>query len=219
MILVPVYNQNAEKVGEIELREELFGVETRPDLFHACVVMHLANGRQGTASTKRRSEVNRSGRKVWPQKGTGHARQGDRKAPHWVGGGRPFGPKPRDYSYKMPKKMRRLAIRSALSTKLRENNLIILDKIELPQPKTKEFIKILNNFGLNNVSVLVSTPQKDENIKRAVSNIEKVKLMVASCLNVYDLLKYDYLILTVDAVKKLEETFLPKEDVSEEVLQ
>ncbi|MEN2983921.1 MAG: 50S ribosomal protein L4 [Dictyoglomaceae bacterium] len=208
MIQVPVYNQNGEKVSEIELKEELFGVKTRPDLFHMCVVMHLANGRQGTHSTKRRSEVNRSGRKVWPQKGTGHARQGDRKATHWVGGGRPFGPKPRDYSYKMPKKMRRLAIRSALSTKLKENNLIILDKIELSQPKTKEFVKILDNFGLSNSSVLVSLPKKNELIKRATSNIKNVKTMVASCLNVYDLLKYDYLILTIDAIPVLEEAFL-----------
>ncbi len=208
MIQVPVYNQNAEKVSEIELKEELFGVKTRPDLFHMCVVMHLANGRQGTHSTKRRSEVNRSGRKVWPQKGTGHARQGDRKATHWVGGGRPFGPKPRDYSYKMPKKMRRLAIRSALSTKLRENSLIILDKIELSQPKTKEFLKILDNFGLRNSSVLVSLPVKDESVKRATLNIKNVKTMIASCLNVYDLLKYDYLILTVDAISVLEEAFL-----------
>lgn len=208
MIQVPVYNQNAEKVSEIELKEELFGVKTRPDLFHVCIVMHLANGRQGTHSTKRRSEVHRSGRKVWVQKGTGRARQGDRKATHWVGGGRPFGPKPRDYSYKMPKKMRRLAIRSALSTKLRDNNLIILDKIELSQPKTKEFVKILDNFGLRNSSVLVSIPVKDESVKRATLNIKNVKTMIASCLNVYDLLKYDYLILTVDAISVLEEAFL-----------
>ncbi len=208
MIQVPVYNQNAEKVSEIELKEELFGVKTRPDLFHMCVVMHLANGRQGTHSTKRRSEVNRSGRKVWAQKGTGRARQGDRKATHWVGGGRPFGPKPRDYSYKMPKKMRRLAIRSALSTKLRDNNLIILDKIELSQPKTKEFVKILDNLGLRNSSVLISLPVKDESVKRATLNIKNVKTMIASCLNVYDLLKYDYLILTVDAISVLEEAFL-----------
>lgn len=208
MIQVPVYNQKAEKIGEIELKEELFGVEKRPDLFYTCVVMHLANGRQGTHSTKRRGEVNRSGRKVWPQKGTGHARQGDRKAPHWVGGGRPFGPKPRDYSYKIPKKMRRLAIRSALSTKLRENNLIILDKIELPQPKTKELVNILSNFGLADSKVLIGVPNKDENLKRAAMNLEKVKTMMASVLNVYDLLKYDYLILTVDAIPVLEEAFL-----------
>lgn len=208
MIQVPVYNQKAEKIGEIELSEELFGVEKRPDLFYTCVVMHLANGRQGTHSTKRRGEVNRSGRKVWPQKGTGHARQGDRKAPHWVGGGRPFGPKPRDYSYKIPKKMRRLAIRSALSTKLKENNLIILDKIELPQPKTKELVNILNNFGLAESKVLIGVPSKDENLKRAAMNLESVKTMIASVLNVYDLLKYDYLILTVDAIPVLEEAFL-----------
>lgn len=208
MIQVPVYNQNAEKVCEIELKEELFGLKPRPDLFHTCVLMHLANGRQGTASTKRRSEVNRSGRKVWPQKGTGHARQGDRKATHWVGGGRPFGPKPRDYSYKIPKKMRRLAIRSALSTKLQRNALIILDKIELSQPKTKEFVKILENFGIENSSVIVSLPKKDETIKRATSNIKNVKTMITPCLNVYDLLKYDYLVLTVDAIPVLEEVFL-----------
>jgi large subunit ribosomal protein L4 len=208
MIQVPVYNQKAEKIGEIELKDELFGVEKRPDLFYTCVVMHLANGRQGTHSTKRRGEVNRSGRKVWPQKGTGHARQGDRKATHWVGGGRPFGPKPRDYSYKIPKKMRRLAIRSALSTKLKENSLYILDKIELSQPKTKELINILNNFGLKEAKVLIGIPQKDETLKRAAMNLENVKTMVASCLNVYDLLKYDYLVLTVDAIPVIEEAFL-----------
>ncbi|HOJ93077.1 MAG TPA: 50S ribosomal protein L4 [Dictyoglomaceae bacterium] len=208
MIQLPVYNQNAEKIGEIELKEELFGVEERPDLFHTCVVMHLANGRQGTHSTKRRSEVNRTGKKVWAQKGTGHARQGDRKAPHWVGGGIAFGPKPRDYSYKIPKKMRRLAIRSALSTKVKENTLILVDKIELLQPKTKELVNILDRFGLKDSKVLMGIPKKDENLKRAAMNLGKVKTMVASCLNVYDLLKYDYLILTVDAIPILEEAFL-----------
>jgi large subunit ribosomal protein L4 len=185
------------------LNEEIFGAKTRPHLLHQAVVMQLANRRTGTASTKSKGFVSGGGKKPWRQKGTGRARAGSIRSPIWVGGGTIFGPQPRDYSYRMPKKARREALLSALSLKNRDGRIIVVDRFELEQPKTKLMVKAL--MELNVQSALIVIAESDERIERAARNLPKVKVLRVEGLNVYDLMRYEHLILTDGALKALEE--------------
>jgi large subunit ribosomal protein L4 len=185
------------------LKEEIFGIKTRPHLLHEAVVMQLANRRAGTASTKSKGFVNGGGKKPWRQKGTGRARAGSIRSPIWVGGGTTFGPQPRDYSYRMPRKARREALLSALSLKNRDGKIIVVDKFELEEAKTKLMVKALAD--LNVQSALMVIAQSDEKIQRSARNLPRVKVLRVDGLNVYDLMRYDHLILTDGALKILEE--------------
>ncbi|HUF40633.1 MAG TPA: 50S ribosomal protein L4 [Verrucomicrobiae bacterium] len=189
-----------------ELNEAIFGVKSRPHLLHQAVVMQLANRRAGSASTKSKGLVRGGGKKPWRQKGTGRARAGSIRSPLWVGGGTVFGPQPRDYSYRMPRTARREALLSALSTKKREDKLIVVDKIELDRPKTKQMVEAL--AGLKVESALIVIPRADANIERAARNLPRVKVLRVEGLNVYDLLRYEHLILTESALKALEERWV-----------
>jgi large subunit ribosomal protein L4 len=189
-----------------ELNEAIFGVKSRPHLLHQAVVMQLANRRAGSASTKSKGLVRGGGKKPWRQKGTGRARAGSIRSPLWVGGGTVFGPQPRDYSYRMPRTARREALLSALSTKKREDKLIVVDKIELDRPKTKQMVEAL--AALKVESALIVIPRADANIERAARNLPRVKVLRVEGLNVYDLLRYEHLILTESALKALEERWV-----------
>ncbi len=200
-----LYNIKAEKVGEIELNDLIFGIEANQEAMHTMVVNYLANQRQGTQSTKTRTEVRGGGRKPWRQKGTGRARQGSIRAPQWTGGGVALGPKPRSYRFTVNKKLRRLAFKSALSTKVAENEIIVIDELKLDSFKTKEMAAILKAFEADNA--LVVTAGKDENVVRSAANIPGIKTSMAENLNVYDVLKYNKFIVTKDAVSKIEEVY------------
>ncbi|GGJ01100.1 50S ribosomal protein L4 [Alicyclobacillus cellulosilyticus] len=202
---VAVYNMNAEQVGEIELDERIFGAPIRPDLMHEVVLMHLANRRRGTHKVKNRAEVSGGGRKPWRQKGTGRARQGSIRAPQWKGGGVVHGPVPRSYAYKLPKKVRRLALYSALSSKVGEGRLIVLDDLTLPEIKTKQMVALLKRFDVN--KALIVDAEEEQNVKLSARNIPDVKYVAANGINVYDLLRHDHLLLTKDAVAKVQEVF------------
>ncbi len=203
---VNVYNVLGEQVGEIELSDDVFGVEINHDALHHVVKNHLANRRQGTHSAKTRAEVRGGGRKPWRQKGTGRARQGSIRAPQWTGGGVVFPPKPRDYSYRVPKKVKRLAMKSALTSKVVDNKIIVLDELSLNEPKTKEMVKILENIKASKKALIVMK-DKDENVIKSARNIPNVQTTLVNSLNVYDILRYDSFIITQDAVKKVEEVF------------
>jgi len=203
---VNVYNILGEQVGEMELSDNVFGVEINHDALYHVIKNHLANRRQGTQSAKTRAEVRGGGRKPWRQKGTGRARQGSIRSPQWTGGGIVFAPKPRDYSYRVPKKVRRLAIKSALSSKVLENKIIVLDQLTLDQPKTKEMAKILENIKANKKALIVME-EKNENVIKSARNIPNVQTTLVNTLNAYDIMKYDSFIITQDAVKKVEEVF------------
>ena len=200
-----LYNIKAEKVGEIELSDAIFGIEANKEAMHTMVVNYLANQRQGTQSTKTRTEVSGGGRKPWRQKGTGRARQGSIRAPQWTGGGVALGPKPRSYRFSVNKKLRRLALKSALSTKVAENEIIVIDELKLDSFKTKEMAAILKAFEADNA--LVVTADKDVNVVRSAANIPGIKTSMATNLNVYDVLKYNKFIVTKDAVSKIEEVY------------
>ena len=200
-----LYNTKAEKVGEIELSDAIFGIEANKEAMHTMVVNYLANQRQGTQSTKTRTEVRGGGRKPWRQKGTGRARQGSIRAPQWTGGGVALGPKPRSYRFAVNKKLRRLAFKSALSTKVAENEIIVIDELKLDSFKTKEMAAILKAFEADNA--LVVTAGKDENVVRSAANIPGIKTSMAENLSVYDVLKYNKFIVTKDAVSKIEEVY------------
>ena len=200
-----LYNTKAEKVGEIELNDLVFGIEANKEAMHTMVVNYLANQRQGTQSTKTRTEVRGGGRKPWRQKGTGRARQGSIRAPQWTGGGVALGPKPRSYRFTVNKKLRRLAFKSALSTKVAEKSIIVIDELKLDTFKTKEMAAILKAFEVENA--LIVTADKDVNVVRSAANIPGVKTSMATTLNVYDVLKYDKFIVTKDAVSKIEEVY------------
>ncbi|AIS53190.1 50S ribosomal protein L4 [Thermoanaerobacter kivui] len=202
---VAVYNIKGEKVGEIELKDSVFGVPVNVPVMHEAVLNYLANQRQGTHSTKTRGEVRGGGRKPWRQKGTGRARQGSIRAPQWIKGGVVFGPKPRDYSYKLPKKVKRLALKSALSSKVRDNEIIVLDEFKLEQPKTKKVVEVLKNFNVDNALIVI--PEGEKNIELSARNIPGVKTLYANSLNTYDILKYDKFIITKDAVGIVEEVY------------
>ena len=205
MANVSVYNIEGKEVGSIELNDAVFGVEVNEHLVHMAVVNQLANNRQGTQSAKTRSEVSGGGRKPWRQKGTGHARQGSTRSPQWTGGGVVFAPKPRDYSVKMNKKEKQLAMKSALSAKLAEDKLVVVDKIELEEVKTSVFAKILAN--LKAPKSLVVTKDKNDKVVLSANNIPTVKTTVANSLSVYDILKYEKLVLTKEAVAAIEEVY------------
>jgi large subunit ribosomal protein L4 len=201
---VNVVDMNGSQVGEIELSESVFGIEPNEAVLHDAVVMQQASQRRGTHAVKNRSAVSGGGRKPWRQKGTGRARHGSIRSPIWVGGGVVFGPTPRSYAYKLPKKVRRLAIRSALSSKVKDENLVVLDKLTLEQPKTKEMVKVLNNLNADR-KALVVTQDFDENVALSARNIPGVKFVKADGLNVLDVLNHDKLIITRDAVSRVEE--------------
>lgn len=203
---VAVYNISGAQVGEIELADSVFGIEPNKSVLHEAVVMQLASMRQGTHKVKGRSEVRGGGRKPWKQKGTGRARQGSIRAPQWKGGGVVFGPTPRSYAYKLPKKVRRLAIKSALSSKVLENQIIVLDELTMNAPKTKEFQAILNNLKVDR-KALVVVPEYNDNVALSARNIPSVKLLAADGVNVYDVLRHQKLIITKDAVSKVQEVF------------
>lgn len=200
---VPVYNMEGQVVGEINLRDDIFGIEPHVAVMHQALVRQLANARLGTHSTKTRGEVSGGGRKPWPQKHTGRARQGSIRAPHWVGGGIVFGPKPRSYYQKMPKKMRRLAYKSALSVKARQDQIVILDELNFDTPRTKAMRELLAKLPVNG-SVLILLPSKDENIQKSANNLPNVKTILANYLNIKDLLGYDYLVMPRKSVEIIE---------------
>jgi len=203
---VALYNMEGASVGEIELKEEVFGIEVNKDALYQVTRMQLANKRQGTQSTLTRAEVRGGGAKPWRQKGTGRARHGSTRSPIWVKGGVAFAPKPRDYSYSVPKKIRRLAMKSALSSKVQENSIIVMDSLELPEAKTKQMVKVLNNLKVDDKALLV-IPKRDETVERAARNLPNVKLAFVNTLNVLDILKYDRFIITQDAARLVEEVY------------
>ena len=205
MLKVDVLNMEGKKVKDIELSESVFGVDVNDVVVHSALVNYLANQRQGTQSTKTRAEVRGGGRKPWRQKGTGRARQGSIRAPQWIKGGIALGPKPRSYKYAIPKKMRQLALKSVLTSKVQEGNLVVVDKLELNEIKTKEMVKVLNNLKVNKALVMLN--EKNLNVQASARNIENVKTTLVSTMNIFDLLKYDSLVVTEDAVKKLEEVY------------
>lgn len=202
---VAVYNLEGNQVGDIELNEQLFAAPVRPDLMHEVVLMYLAGQRQGTHKVKTRSEVAGGGRKPWRQKGTGRARQGSIRSPQWKGGGVVFGPTPRSYGYKLPKKVRRLALYSALSSKVDDGKFIVLEDLNLPEAKTKHMAALLKRFDLS--KVLIVDAEKQETPHLSARNLPNVKYVDANGVNVYDIIRHDHLILTRDAVAKVQEVF------------
>ncbi len=205
MANVAVVNMNGENVGSIELNDAIFGIEANEHVMHLAVVQYLANQRQGTQSAKTRAEVRGGGRKPWRQKGTGRARQGSTRSPQWTGGGVVFAPKPRSYSFKLNRKVKRLALQSALSTKVAENKIIVLDELTLNEIKTKEMVKVLNNIKCE--KALIVMEGSNTNVMLSARNIPNVKTASVNTINVYDLLKYNTLVVTKDAVAKIEEVY------------
>ena len=203
---IDVYNIEGKKVSDIELADSVFGIEPNEKIVHSVLVNYMANQRQGTSNTKTRAEVSGGGRKPWKQKGTGRARHGSIRSPQWFKGGIALGPKPRDYSYRVNKKERRLAVRSVLSSKVLENNLVVVDSMNFDAIKTKNMVSALNNLKVEGKTLIV-LPEKNENVQKSARNIEGVKTSLVNTINVYDLLKYNKLVLTVDAVKSLEEVY------------
>lgn len=202
-----VLNVSGQKVSEIELNESVFGIEPNIPVMHEVVKNYLANQRQGTQSAKTRAEVSGGGRKPFRQKGTGNARQGSITAPNHIGGGVVFAPKPRSYRYTLPKKVRRLALKSAFSAKVMENEMIVLDALSLTAPKTKEMISILDNIKLTGKKVLIVTEGVEKNVVSATSNLTGVKTTFVGEINVYDILNHDFFVVTKGAVEKFEEVY------------
>ena len=203
---VEVYNVEGKKVSDIELKENIFGIEPNEAVVHNVLVNYLANQRQGTQSTKTRAEVRGGGRKPWRQKGTGRARQGSIRAPQWIKGGIALGPKPRSYKYRVNKKEKRLAIRSLLSSKVLENNLVVVDKFELKEIKTKTMATAMKNLKVEGKALKV-LPANNEMVQKSARNLADVRTSSVSTITVYDLLKYNKLVVTVDTIKKLEEVY------------
>ncbi|RKI83652.1 50S ribosomal protein L4 [bacterium 0.1xD8-71] len=205
MANVAVYNMEGKEVGKMDLNDAVFGVEINEHLVHLAVVQNLANKRQGTQKAKTRSEVSGGGRKPWRQKGTGHARQGSIRAPQWKGGGVVFAPVPRDYSFKMNKKEKKAALKSALTSRVQDNKLIVLDELKFDEIKTKDFKKVMDNLKVEKAMVVIA--EKDDKVILSARNLPKVDTAVAENINVYDVLKGDTLVITKDAVAKIEEVF------------
>ena len=203
---IDVYDIQGKKVSTVDLKDEIFGIEPNEAVVHSVLVNFLANQRQGTQSTKTRGEVSGGGRKPWRQKGTGRARQGSIRAPQWIKGGIALGPKPRSYKYRVNKKEKRLAIKSCLSSKVLENELVVVDSLPLKEIKTKEMVNALNNLKVEG-KTLILLPEKNETVQKSARNIEGVKTTLVNTINVYDLLKYKNLVITLDTVKKLEEVY------------
>ncbi|MDU6878896.1 50S ribosomal protein L4 [Clostridium tepidum] len=202
---VDLFNQNGEKVGDLQLADSVFGVEVNTYAMHQVVKALLANKRQGTQSAKTRAEVSGGGIKPWRQKGTGRARQGSIRAPQWIHGGVVFAPKPRSYRMSIPKSMKKVAIKSALTSKVNENLMVVVDEIKLEAPKTKEVVKMLNAFDAK--KTLIITNNVEENVYKSARNIEGVHVIPVNNINVYDVLKYDKVVITKDAVSKIEEVY------------
>ncbi|MBR1758658.1 MAG: 50S ribosomal protein L4 [Lachnospiraceae bacterium] len=205
MANVSVYNMEGQAIGTIELNDAVFATEIKEHLVHQAVVLQLANKRQGTQSAKTRAEVSGGGKKPWRQKGTGHARQGSIRAPQWTGGGVVFAPKPREYSFKMNRKEKQAAILSALSSRVAESKIFVIDELKVDEVKTKKIVNLLN--GLNVKKALVVTGEKDEKVALSARNIPSVRTIAANSINVYDILKYDNLVISKDAVAKIEEVY------------
>ena len=205
MANVSVYNIEGKEVGKIDLSDAVFGVEVNEHLVHMAVVSQLANNRQGTQKAKTRSEVSGGGRKPWRQKGTGHARQGSTRAPQWTGGGVVFAPVPRDYSFKMNKREKRAALKSALTSRVEENKFIVIDEINFEEAKTKNFANILKNLDVS--KALVVLEDDDKNAELSARNIADVKTAKTNTINVYDILKYNTVITTKAVVAKIEEVY------------
>ncbi|HHY06168.1 MAG TPA: 50S ribosomal protein L4 [Clostridia bacterium] len=203
---VALYNISGEQIAEIELNDAIFGIEPNEAVVHEAVVMQLASLRRGTHATKTRAEVRGGGRKPWRQKGTGRARVGSIRSPLWRKGGITFGPQPRDYAYRLPRKKARLAVKSVLSAKVKANEMVVLDQLEFPEPKTKQMLEVLGKLKIKE-KVLVVTAEQNDNVQKSGRNIPGVKFLTAEGINVYDLLNYDRLLITKDAVTKLEEVF------------
>ena len=205
MANVAVYNMEGKEVGTIELNDAVFGVEVNEHLVHMAVVQQLANNRQGTQKAKTRSEVSGGGRKPWRQKGTGHARQGSTRAPQWTGGGVVFAPVPRDYSFKLNKKEKRAALKSALSSRVADGKLIVVDELKFDEIKTKNFKAVMDNLKVSKALVVLA--ENDEKVVMSARNIPTIKTALTNTINVYDILKGDTLVLTKDAVAKIEEVY------------
>ncbi len=206
MANVSVYNMEGKEVGTMELNDAVFGVEVNEHLVHMAVVQQLANNRQGTQKAKTRSEVSGGGRKPWKQKGTGHARQGSTRSPQWTGGGVVFAPTPRDYSFKLNRKEKRAALKSALTDKVQSNKLIVIDELKFDEIKTKSFKNVLDNLKINCKSLVVLN-EKDEKVVLSARNIPTVKTALTNTINVYDILNAQTVVLTKEAVKTIEEVY------------
>lgn len=202
---VAVYDITGTQTGEVELNDNVFGVEINEAVMHQAVVMQLANQRLGTAATKTRGFVRGGGKKPWKQKGTGRARAGSIRSPLWVGGGTVFGPQPRSYAFSMPRKARRLAIKCALSAKVEAGEMLVLEKMEFAQPKTKNVVNMLDSLKVGEDKALLIIADKNENVEKSSRNIEGVKTITSLGLNVYDILYHDKIVITKDAVSKIEE--------------
>ncbi|UOQ83911.1 50S ribosomal protein L4 [Gracilibacillus salinarum] len=201
---VALFNQSGSQVGDVEINDAVFGIEPNEHVLHDAVLMQRASLRQGTHAVKNRSDVRGGGRKPWRQKGTGRARQGSIRSPQWVGGGTVFGPTPRSYSYKLPKKVRRLALKSAFSSKVKEDSLVVLEGIAFDAPKTKEVVSMLSSLNVD-AKALIVTADKDEVLAKSANNLQNVKVLSVSEVNVLDLLTHDKLILTKEAAEKAGE--------------
>ena len=207
MAKVTMLNMAGTEAGTIELKDEIFGIEPNANAVHAVVVNYLANQRQGTQSAKTRGEVRGGGRKPFRQKGTGRHRQGSTTDPSQVGGGIAFAPKPRDYRYTVPKKLKRLAMKSALSAKVQDNEIIVLDDLKFDAPKTKEMVKVLENVKANKKALII-TAEKDDNIIKSAANIPGVRTALVVTMNVYEIINYNSFIVTKEAIEKIEEVYL-----------
>ena len=205
MANVSVYNMEGQEVGTIELNDAVFGVEVNEHLVHMAVVQQLANNRQGTQKAKTRSEVSGGGRKPWRQKGTGHARQGSTRSPQWTGGGVVFAPTPRDYSFKLNKKEKRAALKSALTSKVQDSKLIVVDELKFDEIKTKNFVNVMNNLKVDKGLVVIA--ENDANVVLSARNVATVDTTLVNTINVYDIMKAKTVVLTKDAVAKIEEVY------------
>ena len=205
MANVAVYNMEGKEVGKLDLNDAVFGVEVNEHLVHMAVLQQLANNRQGTQKAKTRSEVRGGGRKPWRQKGTGHARQGSTRAPQWTGGGVVFAPVPRDYSFKINKKEKRAALKSALTSRVQENKLIVVDELKLDEIKTKKFAEVMKNLNVDKALVVIN--DNDQNIVMSAKNIPTVKVAQTNTINVFDILKYSTVVVTKAAVVTIEEVY------------
>ena len=205
MANVAVYNMEGKEVGKLDLNDAVFGVEVNEHLVHMAVLQQLANNRQGTQKAKTRSEVRGGGRKPWRQKGTGHARQGSTRAPQWTGGGVVFAPVPRDYAFKINKKEKRAALKSALTSRVQENKLIVVDELKLDEIKTKQFAQVMKNLNVEKALVVIN--ENDQNIVMSAKNIPTVKVAQTNTINVFDILKYSTVVVTKDAVATIEEVY------------
>ena len=205
MANVSVYNMEGKEVGKLDLNDAVFGVEVNEHLVHMAVLQQLANNRQGTQKAKTRSEVRGGGRKPWRQKGTGHARQGSTRAPQWTGGGVVFAPVPRDYSFKINKKEKRAALKSALTSRVQENKLIVVDELKLDEIKTKKFAEVMKNLNVDKALVVIN--DNDQNIVMSAKNIPTVKVAQTNTINVFDILKYSTVVVTKAAVATIEEVY------------